>query len=62
MTRRVRPLGNEADPEELRRDAKLAVVREAAKWAFPTADIGQMLAELEQASPSSDPHHTTVSS
>ena len=28
-------------------DRKLAAVREAARGAYPTADIGQMLAEIE---------------
>jgi len=31
------------DPE-----TKLAAIREAARHSFPTADIGQMLAEIEQ--------------
>jgi tRNA U38,U39,U40 pseudouridine synthase TruA len=29
-------------------DRKLASVRAAARYEFPTADIGQMLAEIEQ--------------
>jgi hypothetical protein len=34
---------------------KLAVVREAARHAYPTADIGQMLAEIERGYLGGDP-------
>ena len=36
-------------------DKKLAVVREAATHAYPTADIGQMLEEIESGYGGGDP-------
>ena len=40
LARRREPLGNVG--------RKLEIIRAAAKHAFPTADIGTMLAEIEQ--------------
>jgi hypothetical protein len=46
----VRQVLREASRQEQLRDAdkKLGVVRAAVRHAFPTADVGQVLAELER--------------
>jgi hypothetical protein len=40
MARRKEPLGDSAK--------KLALIRAAARYAYPTADIDQMVAEIER--------------
>jgi hypothetical protein len=50
VTRRAKFLREDQDPDAIRR--KLAAVRAAARGDYPTADIGQMLAEVAGSRPS----------